>query len=149
MSLVPPLPLLAASMVFEGPSRIVASLSTSVSLAAVPAWLGLAYTVVVATAVGSGAWVWLMGRYPAGVVAPFSMLVPVVGIATAALMLGERPTPLELLGAVLVVGGVVWGSRRAGSMPQPSPVNGVPCERRDERSDMPARVGVSLRSWLH
>lgn len=111
MSVVPPLPMLALSLVFEGPHRIGTALATSAQASAMPAWAGLAYTVVLGTVVGSGIWVWLMSRHPAGVVAPFSMLVPVVGVATAWLLLGERPSPWELLGGVLVVGGVLWASR--------------------------------------
>jgi drug/metabolite transporter (DMT)-like permease len=38
-----------------------------------------------------GIWTALMRRYPAGVVAPYSLLVPVVGIGLAAVVLGERP----------------------------------------------------------
>jgi O-acetylserine/cysteine efflux transporter len=42
------------------------------------------------------------------------MLVPVAGILTAALVLGERPSWLELLGGLVVVAGVLVGaSRRA------------------------------------
>jgi O-acetylserine/cysteine efflux transporter len=114
-AIVPPIPMLALSLVFEGPAQILDALVTSVSAAAVPAWLGLAYTVLIATLVGSGIWVWLMARHPSSLVAPFSMLVPVVGIATGWLVLGERPPLLALLGGVLVVGGVVYGSR-----PRPS-----------------------------
>lgn len=121
MSVVPPLPLLVASLLVEGPQRIVDSLATSVSAAAVPAWVGLAYTVVLGTAVGSGAWVWLMARYPAGVVAPFSMLVPIVGIATAALVLGERPSAAALVGGGLVISGVLWGARRPAREREPRP----------------------------
>lgn len=111
MSVVPPLPMLALSLLFEGPERIGASLAGAGTSAAIPAWVGLAYTVLLGTVVGSGIWVWLMARHPAGVVAPFSMLVPVVGIGAAWLLLAERPTPLELLGGCLVVGGVLWASR--------------------------------------
>lgn len=111
MSVVPPLPLLALSLVFEGPHQIGAALATSAQAAALPAWAGLVYTIVLGTVVGSGIWVWLMSRHPAGVVAPFSMLVPVVGVAAAWLLLGEQPAPLELAGGVLVVGGVLWASR--------------------------------------
>ena len=82
------------------------------SAAAAPAWVGLAYTVLLGTVVGSGIWVWLMARHPAGVVAPYSLLVPVVGILTAWLVLGERPTAIELLGGVLVIAGVLWSGRR-------------------------------------
>lgn len=112
MSVVPPLPMLVLSLLVEGPARIASSLGTSVSAAAAPAWVGLAYTVLFGTVVGSGIWVWLMARHPAGVVAPYSLLVPVVGILTAWLVLGERPTAIELLGGVLVIAGVLWSGRR-------------------------------------
>ena len=112
MSVVPPLPMLALSLAFEGPDRIGASLATSLSAAAVPAWIGLAYTVLIGTVLGSGVWVWLMSRHPAGRVAPFSMLVPVSGLTTAWLVLGETPQLLELAGGALVIGGVLWASLR-------------------------------------
>ena len=111
MAVVPPLPMLALSLVVEGPARIGEAWSTAASPSAIPAWLGLAYTVVLGTVVGSGIWVWLMKRHPAGVVAPFSMLVPVVGLATAALVLDERPSGLEVVGGLLVVAGVIWSGR--------------------------------------
>ncbi|PFG16015.1 O-acetylserine/cysteine efflux transporter [Propionicimonas paludicola] len=112
MSVVVPLPMLALSLIFEGPAQIGAALAGSLSMAAVPAWVGLAYTCLIGTVVGSGLWTWLMARHPAGVVAPFSMLVPVVGILTAALVLGEWPNWLELLGGLIVVGGVLIGAVR-------------------------------------
>jgi len=115
MAVVPPLPMLVLSLLVEGPARIASSLGTSVSAAAAPAWVGLAYTVLLGTVVGSGIWVWLMARHPAGVVAPYSLLVPVVGILTAWLVLGERPTAIELLGGVLVIAGVLWSGRRPRS----------------------------------
>ena len=121
MSVVPPLPMLALSLAFEGPDRIGASLATSLSAAAVPAWIGLAYTVLIGTVLGSGVWVWLMSRHPAGRVAPFSMLVPVSGLTTAWLVLGETPQPLELLGGALVIGGVLWASLRRAPAPEPQP----------------------------
>jgi O-acetylserine/cysteine efflux transporter len=58
-----------------------------------------------------------MARHPSSVVAPFSMLVPVVGIAASWLLLRE-PTPLvEIALGSLVVTGVVLGARpaKAGS----------------------------------
>jgi O-acetylserine/cysteine efflux transporter len=110
MSVVVPVPMLALSLAFEGPGRIASSLTTAFGVAAVPAWIGLAYTCVIGTAVGSGIWTWLLARHPAGVVAPFSMLVPVAGILTAALALGEVPGRLELIGGVVVVAGVLIGS---------------------------------------
>lgn len=119
MSVVVPIPMVALSLIFEGPERIATAVLSSGRPEALPAWLGIAYTVVLATVAGSGVWTWLMARHPAGVVAPFSMLVPVVGIASAALILGERPGVLELVGGAIVVAGVLIGSirRRSQSVP--------------------------------
>jgi O-acetylserine/cysteine efflux transporter len=69
---------------------------------------------VVGTILGSGIWVWLMARHPAGLVAPFSMLVPVTGLLAGWALLGETPTWLALLGGVLVIGGVLAASVRRG-----------------------------------
>ena len=121
MSVVPPLPMLALSLAFEGPDQIASSLATSLTAAAVPAWIGLGYTVLIGTVLGSGVWVWLMSRHPAGRVAPFSMLVPVSGLTTAWLVLGETPLPLELLGGALVIGGVLWASLRKAPAPELQP----------------------------
>ena len=128
MSVVVPVPMLLLSLVLEGPQAIGASLTTSLSGQAMPAWAGLAYTVVIGTVVGSGIWTWLLARHPAGVVGPFSMLVPVVGMATAALALGERPTAVEVGGGVVVVAGVLLGStgrpaaEQSDAAPAPQPV---------------------------
>ena len=110
MSVVPPLPMLILAYTFEGPERIHHSLSTAFTSDALPALLGLAYTVLIATVLGSGLWTWLMAHYPAGVVAPFSLLVPVAGMSAAAVLLGEAISPYEVLGGAVVVVGVLLGS---------------------------------------
>ncbi|RKS05254.1 O-acetylserine/cysteine efflux transporter [Nocardiopsis sp. Huas11] len=124
MSVVPPLPMLALALAIEGPARIGASLTSFDEPGALGALAGLAYTVVVGTVLGSGVWTWLMTRHPAGVVAPFSMLVPVVGMTAAWVVLRETVSPGELIGGALVVGGVLLGSLppRAPRVPDPGPV---------------------------
>lgn len=117
MSMVPPIPMLALSLLVEGPGEIAASLTSWGAASAAPALLGLGYTILLGTLAGSGIWTWLMARHPAGVVAPFSMLVPVVGMTTAWLVLDETVSPGELVGAGVVVLGVLLGSR----LPRPSP----------------------------
>lgn len=111
MSVVPPVPMLALSLVVEGPDRIVASLDPTAPHMG-PALIGLAYTVLAGTVLGSGLWSWLMARHPSGMVAPFSMLVPVVGMSTAWVVLGEAVSAGEAVGAAMVVAGVLLGSRR-------------------------------------
>jgi O-acetylserine/cysteine efflux transporter len=111
MAVVPPVPMLVLSLAAEGPDRIVDSLQTAPQAPA--ALLGLAYTVVIGTIVGSGIWTWLMTRHPASTVAPYSMLVPVTGLSAAWLVLDERPSVVELAGAAVVIAGVLLASRTA------------------------------------
>ncbi|MFE6483237.1 EamA family transporter [Streptomyces sp. NPDC057757] len=102
VSTVPVLPLLALSLVTEGPSRDLAALRAL-------DWQGAGVVVYVAwvtTVFGFGAWGWLLHRHPASTVAPFSLLVPVFGMSSAALFLGESVSPLRWGAAALLVGGV-------------------------------------------
>jgi drug/metabolite transporter (DMT)-like permease len=112
MSVVPPIPLLAVSLATEGPAADWAASRAAVTPAGVPGLLALGYLAVLATVLGAGIWTALMRRYPAGVVAPYSLLVPVVGIAFAAAALNERPTVVELVAGVVIVGGVLLGTPR-------------------------------------
>lgn len=57
-------------------------------------------------------WTSLMRRNPAGVVAPFSLLVPVVGLSMAFLVLDERPALIEIVASAVVIGGVLFGSTK-------------------------------------
>jgi O-acetylserine/cysteine efflux transporter len=111
MSVVPPLPLLALSLLLEGPRRDWDALRTALTWEAVPSVLGLLYIVVVATLVGYGLWNTLLSRHPSSVVAPFSMLVPVTGVLSSWLFFGEVPSVVELAAGLLIVGGVLHGSR--------------------------------------
>jgi drug/metabolite transporter (DMT)-like permease len=115
MSVVPPVPLLAASLLTEGPAADWAAVRAAVTPAGVPGLLAIAYLAILATVLGSGIWTALMRRYPAGVVAPYSLLVPVVGIGLAAAALGERPSVVELVAGVVIIGGVLLGTPRPPS----------------------------------
>ena len=103
-SLVPPLPLLGLSLLFEGPSEIGSALAGTdpTGLAA------LAFVALVSGLFGFAAWTTLLKRHTAAAVTPFALLVPVFGMASAALLLGERPSGLELGGAVLICAGLAF-----------------------------------------
>ncbi|WP_418135564.1 EamA family transporter [Agrobacterium sp. El2ro-1b] len=102
-SLVPVLPLLALSLVVEGPGAIAEGLANATATTA----LVVIYMAYGATIVGAGIWSYLLLRYPAGTVAPFSLLVPVVGFISAYLAFAEHITIFEVLGAGLVILGLV------------------------------------------
>lgn len=109
-ALIPIVPFMVASLVFDGPALMLQSL-VSIDL---PTILSLAYLAFVATIVGYGIWGSLLGRYETWRVAPLSLLVPVVGMASAALLLGESLSVLQLGGAVLIMAGLyinVFGFR--------------------------------------
>lgn len=127
-SLIPPLPLLALSLATER--------GQSVELGAAGV-LALLYVVGLSTLIGFGAWAWLLGRHPASTVAPFTLLVPVVGIASAWLLLSETPTTPELAGAAVVLGGLALtvGLTGPGSARQSRP----PCAGSPSPSPQPAR----------
>jgi O-acetylserine/cysteine efflux transporter len=103
MCVVPPLPLLCLSLAFEGPGEIGRALS-GVDLGGIGAVLYIAFA---ATTVGWALWARLMGLYPASMVAPFSLLVPIFGLGFAAVLLGEPVGARELVATVLVLGGVL------------------------------------------
>ena len=95
-------PLFALALVFEGGPQIVAA----VAAATPTVWAVIAWQAVGNTLFGYGAWGWLLARYPAATVAPMALLVPVFGMGSAALWLGEPLPEWKLVAAALIVGGL-------------------------------------------
>lgn len=83
-------------LLFEGPSGLL-PLSG-------PVLLAFGYHVVFAQALATSLWFAILERLPAGIAAIGALLVPGVGVVSATLLLGERPTAADWLGLVLIVG---------------------------------------------
>jgi O-acetylserine/cysteine efflux transporter len=125
-------PLFVASLLLDGPHRIGHALT---HLRLVPV-LGLLYVVLLATFVGMGAWVVLISKYPASLIAPYTLGIPPIGIVAAMVANGERMNALELIGSVIVLAGLVaimWprrtddsGAARLRSRPRIVPDPSVP-----------------------
>lgn len=123
-ALVVPVPLLALSALLDGPDGVVDGLGAF----GWQAGLSTLYTVVFASFVGYGIFNTLLARYPSSAVVPWILLVPPVGMLSAWLCLGERPTAGELLGGAVLVAGVLVAMRparssRAASRPEPVPAS--------------------------
>ena len=103
-ALVVPLPLLALSLVLDGPDGV----REGVAAFGWEALVSTAYTVVLASFVGYGIFNSLLAKHPASSVVPWILLVPPVAIGSAWLLLGEVPSAGELAGgALLVIGALV------------------------------------------
>ncbi|GHD62133.1 EamA family transporter [Jeongeupia chitinilytica] len=109
-ALVPPLPFLALSLWLEGAPRITASLASP----GVDSVLAVFYLAYVATCLGYGLWGRLLAHHPVRQIAPLTLLVPVVGLLSARLLLGEQLTPVQWAGGLVVMLGLlvnVFGPR--------------------------------------
>jgi O-acetylserine/cysteine efflux transporter len=112
-SLAAPLPLVGLSLLVYGTSGLAGL--------AHPGWRLIASVLVISyagTVFGYGLWARLLAHYSAATVAPFALLVPVIGMIAGALLFGEILTPIELLGGALVMAGLAlnvfgeWALRR-------------------------------------
>lgn len=101
-SFVASFPMLLLALIVEGPSSFNYTWHHL-------SWTGataLFYIVYISTWIGYGAWNWLLGHYPVGMVVPFTLLVPVVGIASSVLILGESFELWKMAAGLLVIGGL-------------------------------------------
>lgn len=108
-SLVPIAPFVAMAWAFDDPATRWAWTGAAVS-----SWIGVAYLGWLATIAAYAMWTGLLKRHPANRVAPFSLGVPVVGLAAGMLLLGEHITGWQWTGIALVVaalGCVMFGGR--------------------------------------
>lgn len=95
-------PLFALSLALEGWPAIAAS----VGHAPASAWAAVLWQSLANTIFGYGAWSWLLARHPAAAVAPAALLVPVFGLAAAAMALGEAMPVWKVVATALVLAGL-------------------------------------------
>lgn len=60
------------------------------------------YLAFFATLIAYGIWSTLIAKYPAGKIAPLSLLVPVFGLITAQIILKEQLSAMQWLGFLLI-----------------------------------------------
>ncbi len=102
-SLIPPVPMLLAAYWFEGPHVFIDSM---LSLS----WVGylcLLFTACASTWIGATLWGVLLRAYDAARVAPYSLLIPIFGMSSAWLFIGEQLSMTTLSACALVFIGLV------------------------------------------
>jgi O-acetylserine/cysteine efflux transporter len=103
-------PLLLLSLVFEGTT----ALTDALPQASLAAWAAMLWQALGNTLFGFGAWGWLLARHPAATITPMALLIPVFGMGSSALILGEPLQAWKLGAAALVMAGLavnVLGAR--------------------------------------
>jgi O-acetylserine/cysteine efflux transporter len=95
-------PLFALSLVFEGWP----TMARGVANADAATWAAVLWQSVGNTMFGYAVWGWLLARYPATVVTPMALLVPVFGMGASALLLGEQMPGWKLVATALVMAGL-------------------------------------------
>ncbi len=95
-------PLLAFSLVFEGWSADLEGVQQADWLS----WAAVLWQALANTMFGYGMWGWLLARYPAASVTPMALLVPIFGMGTSALVLGEALPAWKIIAAILVLSGL-------------------------------------------
>jgi O-acetylserine/cysteine efflux transporter len=97
-------PLLLMAFVFEGGWE---PLAASVASAPIGAWVGVLWQAWANTLFGYAAWGWLLSKYPAAVVAPAPLLVPIFGMGASAYFLSEALPLWKVMAAGLVITGLM------------------------------------------
>ena len=97
---IPPLVLL--SLAFEGFDAGLHAMQQ----AHAGAWAAILWQAVGNTLFGFAAWSWLLTRYPAAIISPYALLVPLFGIGASTMLLGEALPMWKIGAAMLVLGGL-------------------------------------------
>ena len=106
-ALVVPVPLVALSLLLDGPAAV----GDGLAAFGWRALLSTLYTAGLASLVGYGIFNTLLSRNPSASVVPWVLLAPVVAMASAWLLLDQRPNGAESLGGALLVLGVLVALR--------------------------------------
>ena len=99
-----------SSLLFENEAWTLATFTQ----ASFKSWLSLGFIVYVSTLIGFGLWAHLLSQNIASKVMPFALLVPVFGMATSVLLIGEVVTWWKMIAMVLILSGLILANVKMG-----------------------------------
>lgn len=98
--------------IFAGPQLILCSqiiegnVYQNILEADYKAWLIVLYLGILMNAIGYSIWYYVLGKYSINKILPVMLLLPVTGVITAIVLLGERPNINVLIGGLIIIFGV-------------------------------------------
>lgn len=108
--LVPPIPLMAMALMLDTPETIL-NILTNLNGTSIFAVLYIAFA---ATLMGYGAWSVLIAKYPMSIVAPITLMVPIVALLSARIVLSEQLTQLQWVGLIVILAGLFTANINPG-----------------------------------
>lgn len=100
-SLIPPLPMLGLSWTLEGAAPF-----ATIAAMGMGGWAGVFYVAIISTIIGYSIWGGLLSRHPAAMVTPFALGIPIVGLLTAWIVLGETVSAFEAFSGGVILAGI-------------------------------------------
>lgn len=120
MGLISAPPLLIASLIFER-DQLASTISGG--------WvfiLALIFTVALVNVFGHGSFYWLLRRYDASLIAPLTLMGPLIGVISGVVLLGDPVTWQLVVGGLLAIAGVATVAARRAKTVQPETVLAKP-----------------------
>ncbi|MCS0501839.1 DMT family transporter [Ancylobacter mangrovi] len=115
---VGPMAMMGWSSLFATPQLLLASWLVEsdrwnmVPLAGWNGWFSVVYSAIGSSIVGYGVWYWLLRRHSINAVVPYSMLNPLLAVLFGIVLIGDDPSPVKMIGALVMVLGVALILRR-------------------------------------
>ncbi|MGB5823999.1 MAG: EamA family transporter [Proteocatella sp.] len=105
-SIVPPVPLFAMAFILDTPQTVFNALTNLNPISI----FSILYLAIGATIFGYGTWSILLGKYPASKIAPLSLMVPVTGLISARVVLGESLSAMQWTGGIIILIGLLFAN---------------------------------------
>ena len=103
---------IAAALAMLIPLLIISSATNIAELASVPTLAGIGYVAIFASVIAFLFWSYGVSQLGPSRAGQFINLMPIFGAALAFTLLGETPVPSQIIGAALVLAGIVLVERR-------------------------------------